>query len=739
MSRRAALVLRFVPALAVVGVLVGALVGPPGAVPASASVAADASAAVANEAVHDTSPPLIELPLIGPTPKFRNPGSTKPRIPYERQAVMYPDEPAGLSGIAAIDEVNLTSMPAPSQNFAGVDNPNGYFPPDTVGDVGPNHYVLMVNVSFAVYTKTGVKLYGPVDFQTVFGGFPGACGTENSGDPIVVYDGLADRWVLSQFAIPAAGDMYECVAVSATADPLGAYHRYAFSYGAMMPDYPKLSVWPDGYYASYNMYNPTGWAFTGAKVCALERSKMLVGEPATQQCVDVPEAMSLLPADVDGPNPPPAGSPNYVMGEHWSDTDKLTLRRFFTDWENPANTHLDGPVNLAVLPWSRSCVGGEWYCVDQPQVNRFDAAIRAPVLDTLDGTLMYRLAYRNFGTHESLLANHTVGVDVVPPLHRRTGIAWYEIRSPGQTPVVYQEGTSAAPTPGEGEVAPFRWMGSIAMDREGNVALGYSSSSSTRYPSINYVGRLATDPLGTMSADEGVIMAGAGSQTATPARWGDYSAMQVDPGDDCSFWYTNEYLRESTPASWSTQIASFRFPGCEGTTTRPGAPASVTPAASNTEVAVSWTPPVDGGGLPVTGYSVVAAPDGATCATLVGATADPLACTVAGLYNGTAYTFAVTATNAKGISPAAVSAPATPADVPSAPLAVAAVAGNGRATVSWMAPASGGQSARGWCASRFRTGHSSPGFGNGRQSGRQELNLPPQGPGHSCRSPAQIR
>ena len=443
-------------------------------------------------------------------------------------------------------------MPAPLQNFAGVDNVNGYYPPDTNGDVGLHHYVQIVNASFAVYSKTGALLYGPVDNNTVWSGFGGPCETTNDGDPIVQYDTLADRWLISQFAgiRVTDGTKYECVAISQTGDPLGPYYRYAFAYGTDIPDYPKIGVWPDGYYVTYNMFNATGTAYNGFKVCALDRAKMLIGAPATQQCFDKAEEWSLLPADLDGHRPPPAGSPNYVLGEHWSDQDKLTLYRFFVDWNTPANSTLAGPIQIKVNPFTWACsdvLRGR--CVPQP-----DTAVK---LESLGSKAMYRLAYRNFGTHESLVVNHSVALDSNPGLTSQLGIGWYEIRSPGTTPVVYQEGTSASSTAGQ-----FRWMGSVAMDHSGNIALGYSSSSTTLYPSIHYIGRLATDPLGTLPYDEGLIKAGTGSQTGSSARWGDYTAMQVDPSDDCTFWYTNEYLETTSEKGWKTQIASFRFPEC---------------------------------------------------------------------------------------------------------------------------------------------------------------------------------
>ena len=543
-----------------------------GGSPIAFADSAGAEPTVIRAAAHDTSPPLRDIKATatvhgGMAPI--NPPMPEARVQALQQSIaQHPSLKAKPSTNQVIHAaLAATPMPALIQNFAGISNigsgrgGRGYYPPDTNGDVGPNHYVQMVNVRFAVYSKTGTLLYGPVDNNTLWAGFGGPCETENSGDPIVQYDILADRWVISQFAVPA-GDKFECVAVSKSGDPLGEYYRYAFPYGTDMPDYPKLGVWPDGYYVTYNMFDGTTDDFKGMKTCALERSKMLIGAQANQVCFDNPypavgqvkSEWSLLPADVDGHTPPPAGSPNYVLGEHWDDTSKLTMYRFSVDWTNPENSTFAGPIYLSVAPYTPACIDVfRNRCVPQPAKWHGYVAL----LESLGGRTMYRLAYRNFGSHESLVVNHSIALDDNPGLTKQIGLRWYEIRSPGTTPQVYQEGTSASETPGQ-----FRWMGSIAMDHSGNIALGYSSSSTTLFPSINYIGRLATAPLGTMPFAEGLIKAGTGAQTGTGARWGDYTAMQVDPVDDCTFWYTNEYYETTSWKGWKTQIASFKFPEC---------------------------------------------------------------------------------------------------------------------------------------------------------------------------------
>ena len=281
--------------------------------------------------------------------------------------------------------------------------------------------------------------------------------------------------------------------------------------------------------------------------------------------------------------------------------------------------------------------------------------IEAPLLESLGARLMYRLSYRNFGDHEALVATHTVAADGDPGMTTQTGTGWYEFRSPRQDTYRYQEGTVANP-----DRTTFQWMASAAMDRQGNMALGYSSSSTTLHPSINYVGRLVGDPVGTMPYTEGTIVGGGGSQWGAAARWGDYTSMNVDPLDDCTFWYTNEYLAANSRTGWTTRVASFRFPGCTGSSTTPGAPAPVSAVAGNATATVTWTHPAQTGGMPVVGYTVTVAPGGAECVTLVGVDANPLTCSFDGLADGTSYRFSVTAQNAAGVGAAALTSVVTP-------------------------------------------------------------------------------
>ncbi len=451
-------------------------------------------------------------------------------------------------------------MPSPIVNFEGVNNINAVYPPDTQGDVGPNHYIQWVNLSFAIYSKTGTLLLGPASGSLLWSGFGGPCETTNDGDPISLYDALADRWLMSQFALPSYpnGPFYQCVAVSMTGDPTGAWYRYAFAWpGNKMNDYPKFGVWPDGYYMTVNQFASGSTAWAGAGVAVLSRTSMLSGLPATMIYFDLSSVDSafggILPSDLDGP-PPPVGAPNYFAemdDSTWiPPSDALRLWRFHVDWVTPANSTfgLLGQPNaiLPVTDFTPLCLGTR-NCVPQPGT--------AQGLDALGDRLMYRLAYRNFGTHQSLVVNHTVDAG-----SGRAGIRWYELRDPGGVPTIYQQGTYAGDAPD----SEHRWMGSVAMDSMGNMALGYSVSSSTVYPSIRYVGRLVGDPLGTLPQGETSLMVGSGSQTGSGARWGDYSMMAVDPSDDCTFWYTQEYIQTTGTAPWRTRIGSFKFPSCTG-------------------------------------------------------------------------------------------------------------------------------------------------------------------------------
>ena len=406
----------------------------------------------------------------------------------------------------------------------------------------------IVNESFQVFAKSGASLYGPVPTNTLFTGFGGDCENNNDGDATAIYDHLANRWVISQFAVSSGPPYYQCVAVSSTSDATGTWHRYAFQYDSF-PDYPKLGSWPDAYYETFNLFDDTTSAFLGPEVCAYDRAAMLNGEPATQHCYILDTAYGgLLPSDLDGSAPPPAGAPNYILG--LSDVNTLNEWQFHANWAcTPVNLgdcdELSDAHVVTVSPFTLPCSNTGGSCIPEKSGVK---------LDSLGDRLMYRLAYRNLGSYGALVVNHSVTAGSA------TGIRWYELHADNSNPddnlTVAQQGTYAPST-------ASRWMGSIAMDSVGNIALGYSISSSTTYAGLAYTGRLAGDAPGTMTQGETVFKTGSGGQT-TYSRWGDYSSMSIDPADDCTFWYTGEYLPSTGTFNWKTRIASFKLPGCAG-------------------------------------------------------------------------------------------------------------------------------------------------------------------------------
>lgn len=485
---------------------------------------------VDNTVQHDVSAPLRDIAARKPPTKITQDASL-PNLPVSSALVK-----DGAVQTAVLPKVGTTS----GLKFAGVGNGDYGFapnsaPPDTNGAVGATQYVQWVNESFAVFNKsTGALVYGPAAGNTLWSGFGGGCQTNNDGDPLVQYDKAAQRWVMSQFSVSTTPYL-QCVAVSTTSDATGTYNRYAFT-EPNFNDYPKMGVWSDGYYQSFNMFN--GNTFVGGRACAFDRSKMLTGAAATQICFQLSSSFGgLLPSDIDGSIAPTAGEPAFFLN---FGTNSLNLWKFHADFTTPANSTFSSPTNIPVAAFSAACSGGGT-CIPQTGTKQ--------KLDSLADRLMYRLAYRHFADgHESLVVNQSVTAGT------SVGIRWYELRNPNGTPTVYQQGTYAPDS-------TFRWMGSIAMDKVGDIAVGYSTSSSTTNPGIRYTGRVPTDALGTMEA-ETTILTGGGSQLRTLNRWGDYSAMTVDPTDDCTFWYTNEYLKSNGTFNWSTEITSFKFPSC---------------------------------------------------------------------------------------------------------------------------------------------------------------------------------
>ena len=477
---------------------------------------------------HDISRPLREIPQVS-----EHVGEPKVDIPLR---LIHPNEVKPHENDPVIQQSIGTGFGVTQGlGFDGL-GVSRFAPSDANGAAGTNQYVQWVNVAFAVFDKTtGAVLYGPTNGNTLWTGFGGPCETNNDGDPVVQYDKAANRWVMSQFSVTGGPPYYQCVAVSTTPDATGPYARYAFQY-TTFNDYGKIGVWPDGYYASFNMFQ--GNSFIGAKVCAYDRSAMLVGTAATQQCFQLSSAYGgLLPSDLDGTLAPPAGSPNFFVA---FGTNSLQLWKFHADWATPANSTLTGPTTIPVAAFTMACNGGA--CIPQSGTTQ--------KLDSLGDRLMYRLSYRRFSDgHEAMVVNHSVAAST-----GIVGVRWYEVRDPNGTPTLYQQGTYAPDS-------SSRWMGSAAMDSVGNIGLGYSVSSSVIHPGIRYTGRAPGDPLGLLGS-ENSILEGTGSQTNNLSRWGDYTSLAIDPADDCTFWYTNQYLKTDGTFNWSTRIASFKFTSC---------------------------------------------------------------------------------------------------------------------------------------------------------------------------------
>jgi hypothetical protein len=531
--------------LAASGALVfGTVVALPTQVGATTHVASPARSAphVAAAAHHDRSLPLRDMRAT------RALSRSHPARALPRRSAAQNLTPAPMTPVTGAVVTGPSSLTPGSLNFNGVGQgftgPQGAFsvssaPPDTTGAAGPNDYVQMVNSSIAVFSKSGTALYGPVPTNTLWAGFGGGCQTNNDGDGGVQYDQYSNRWILTQFSVTTTPYL-ECVALSQTSDPLGAWNRYSFSY-ANFNDYPKIGVWPDAYYATFNMFSGTS-SFLGAKVCAYDKSQMLLGLPATQQCFDTSSTYGgLLAANADGPTPPPAGEAETVVA---MDNNALDTWKFHVDFATPANSTFAGPTLVAVPGFAQACGGAT--CIPQ--------AGTAQQLDSLADRLMNRLVYRNFGDHEALVVDHSVTIGSA------VGIRWYELRlGAGGSVSPYQSGTYAPD-------ASYRWMGSVAFDGVGDIAMGYSQSSPSVHPGIRYTGRLPGDPSGAMTQGETTIVTGGGSQASGLSRWGDYSQLTVDPVDDCTFWYTNEYLTANGSFNWSTRIGTFRFSNCGNTT-----------------------------------------------------------------------------------------------------------------------------------------------------------------------------
>ncbi|MCX6245265.1 MAG: hypothetical protein NTU98_11240 [Bacteroidetes bacterium] len=420
------------------------------------------------------------------------------------------------------------------ENFEGTPNVNTAIPPDTYGDVGRNQYVHMVNLSFTVFNKSGTILLGPMDTQTIWNGLPNA---GNSGDGTLLYDDQADRWFITNYFMPnyPSAPYFIFIGVSQTSDPAGSWYRWEYQFDNI-PDYPKFGVWRDAYFMTCNRWFSEN-NFDGIGAAAFDRAAMLAGDPSPTMVlfkfIHNQSVFCLLPADCDGPFPF-AETPGYFA---YSDADFLGLYEFHTDWVSPSNSTFGNLKKIDINLYNGNAEG-------IPQKGS------DVLLDPHSGNLMCRLQYRRFFDHQSMVVNQTVKAG-----DHHTGIRWYELRRTTGNWSLYQESTYAPDS-------NSRWMGSIAMDSAGNIALGYSVSGYNLYPSIRFTGRMKNDPINQMTIAEQSIIEGGGAQThpaSTYARWGDYSSMTVDPSNPSIFWYTQQYYPVTADYNWHTRVGSFSF------------------------------------------------------------------------------------------------------------------------------------------------------------------------------------
>ena len=492
--------------------------------------------------------------------------------------------------------------------FMGLNSADFRNPSDNSLAVGPDHIVQIVNSRIAIYSKKGTKypatgtvLYGTMPTRSVWAGFGGVCEARNNGDAVVRYDQLADRWLivmpifsridpsefperdavsgsepvppgqLAKFGEPSSpgpaatpplnlppsssretrplsaknGVWAMCYAVSTGSDPLGRYYRYAFE-RTLFPDYPRPAVWMDGYYVPTS----TGDEVIQKHICIAQRAKMLLGQPAREQCIIIDGVNFLNSSDIDGQKAPPLGTPNITMAaggtqlKNIFEDDGIYYWKIHVDWENPANTKADGPVKINVAPYHYLCNGQLSSCVPQPNTERR--------LDAQGDKIMQRLVYRKVGRHQSIVAAHSVATR-----GGGGGVRWYEFRLDKKgDPKLYQQGTYA---PG----GHYRWMPSIAMDKSGNIGVGYSFGGLPDFPGQRFVARRADDPKGILTFHESVLAKGEASQTNT-LRWEDYATTALDPSDDCTFWYVGDYLMSGDTA-YRSRIGAFRLPNCKTT------------------------------------------------------------------------------------------------------------------------------------------------------------------------------
>src|SRR6266481_228689 len=653
--RTAFALVAFAGSVAMVGLAIGQ---GPNAVTSQTPVAEKSS-----DVQHALSPPLSELVGKAQT------------VPSAQQEA---NPPNGLVPTTTRTIANPVPLNAAScslgvvQNFPGIATPPGFmgtpWATDASGAVGPDHFVQTVNFSAAIYDKSGNLLMGPFPTAQFWNGFSGPCGGGWT-DVIVLYDRVAQRWFVSRFARQNNDpplNWYQCFAVSQTPDPTGPYYRYAFLIDAEeFNDYPKFGIWPDAYYMTAD--RDKIFPGKGNFVAAFERSKMLIGQPAGSVIFKLDNndhRAGMLPADWDGHQAPPAGAPNYLVKTldpnlGWPDYG-IQIWNLQVDWPNSIFT-LSLETTLTPDPFNSALCGLSQDCIPQPNTSQG--------LDPLaGGRPSFRLAYRNFGDHETLTFAQTVDAGDFP---NHAGIRWYELRKSGGVWSIFQQSTFAPD-------ADHRWIGSLAMDEGGNMAMGYNVSSGTVYPSLRVGGRLASDQLGAMS-EEFTLQAGSGSQIGF-VFWGDYSQTTLDPADDCTFWHVGSFQPvTSDQQSWATQIGAFRFCDCRAdlAVTKSSVPVAMVDAGTNVTYTIGLTNngPRGAGNVTLndnvpagTEFVSLSAPDGWNCMTPAVGDSGPITCTKGSVANGEAATFTVLATvkcslaNGAEIDNTASASAATPPD-----------------------------------------------------------------------------
>jgi len=483
----------------------------------------------------DISPPLRDMAKL---PQKHADNSWKDGVVKN---ILYPfgfpkEEPMSTADHTIQNYQGTSSTDSLLLSFDGVSNVDNLLPPDTDGDVGPNHYFQVVNLHYSIFDKAGNRLIGPLANSSVF---TGMSHNSNDGDAVVLYDEVEDRWIFTQFSLPTYpnGPFWEMVAISQTGDPTGSWYRYQFQFSDM-PDYPKLGVWGDGIYMTTNRFSSGTSSFMGTGAACFEKAAMYAGNPTAQMVYfTLPssnEAYAVLPSDCDGAYPP-AGTPNFFA---WIKSNHIRMYAFAVDWTTPTNSTYTLLCTIPVSSYNGTVSG----------IPQKGTSVQ---LDAISGRLMFRLPFRKFNDHWAMVANATVNVS------GHAGIRWWELRNDASAPAnwsIYQESTYSPDN-------NSRWMGSIAIDTLNNIALGYSLSSSTIYPSVCYTGRQVTDPLSTFSIAEKIIVSGGGYQSFNSgrSRWGDYSSMNADPSAAGKFWYTQEYYATSSSVGWKTRIGAFIF------------------------------------------------------------------------------------------------------------------------------------------------------------------------------------